>query len=369
MKVAETGLPVQNIKYIISTIALFCTGFSALGDDRLVAEVSIQVKRTLKKIDVNFRPPLRVRSAATVFSVAPGANTTPYGYEFDSDGASQRLIQTSALTSSANSQSKPELTKNRTENAEAVVAGVHSRTASVMGRTPTYTFTLERGQATKGWLLTLIGKNGESNVDGIDQMLTQRLDEASHPANTLNVLDGSHRLDTLFETDGFKLTGSSQEMPAGPVTINFTRSFRGLSDAVIECSYVFDPASRWLPVRWMEKVSAPQRDQSLTYSRQLTITDKKYESANTSIHGMERPEKGTITRKSLYTVEAVDYIPEAEFTLAAFGLPEPSGFEPPPTPLYVWLLGIAAVCFALTVSFRLLARHRRATAQPGHTPR
>lgn len=61
--------------------------------------------------------------------------------------------------------------------------------------------------------------------------------------------------------------------------------------------------------------------------------------------------------KATFTLGAV---PESEFMATAFGLPEPPGFEPPPTPLYVWLLTIAGVCLAFYVGFRFLARRRAA---------
>ncbi len=48
-----------------------------------------------------------------------------------------------------------------------------------------------------------------------------------------------------------------------------------------------------------------------------------------------------------------------EFTLTAFGLPEPVGVEwKRPTPRYVWILVGAGICAVLAVGFRYLARHR-----------
>ena len=318
----------------------------------------MQIRRTLAKIEGDIRPPLRVRTSATVVSATPGAATTPFGYEFDTDGTNDRLVQTIPLRTSASLNGKAEPAQTGILAQGAVVAGIHSPSASVMGRNPRYVFGLERGKVSDCWLLTFVGKADESSVTDADKILTQRREEAIHPANLLSLLDGAHQLETLFQADGFKLINASQDNRNGLVTIDSTRSFRGLPGAIIECKYIFDPTSGWLPVSWSEKVSAPQRDQSLTSSRKLTVTGKKYESDITTTNNIDRPEKGSVTRKSLHTVEAVNRIPEAEFTLPAFGLPEPPGFEAPRTPLYVWLLGLAALCFALTVGFRLLARRR-----------
>ncbi len=65
-----------------------------------------------------------------------------------------------------------------------------------------------------------------------------------------------------------------------------------------------------------------------------------------------------------YDLETNDSIPDSEFTLSAFGLPEPAGMEPvkKPIPLYVWILLAAGVCGALAFTFHYLARRRRLAA-------
>lgn len=68
--------------------------------------------------------------------------------------------------------------------------------------------------------------------------------------------------------------------------------------------------------------------------------------------------------KKNYELEVNDNVPDREFTLTAFGLPEPGG-EPvkKSIPLFVWILVGAGVCAALALGFRYLAR-RRTRAQP-----
>ncbi len=71
--------------------------------------------------------------------------------------------------------------------------------------------------------------------------------------------------------------------------------------------------------------------------------------------------KTDVTSKTDYDLEVNDRVPNSEFTLSAFGLPEPGGEEPvkKPTPLYIWILAAAGVCAALALSFRYLARRVR----------
>src|SRR5262249_38177739 len=86
---------------------------------------------------------------------------------------------------------------------------------------------------------------------------------------------------------------------------------------------------------------------STTHSTSYNSRDKKKESSRTEIE---------------YEWKVDDSIPDAEFTLTAFGLPEPGG-EPPvkkPLPLYAWILASAGGCSALAVGFWYLARRVRA---------
>lgn len=66
------------------------------------------------------------------------------------------------------------------------------------------------------------------------------------------------------------------------------------------------------------------------------------------------------TSKIDYDLEVNEGVPDSEFTLSAFGLPEPVGFEPPkkPLPWYLWLLIAAAASGAIAFAFRYLARRK-----------
>lgn len=82
----------------------------------------------------------------------------------------------------------------------------------------------------------------------------------------------------------------------------------------------------------------------------------------------EKDSAGKVTRDvvvtSKFSTKYSDSISEHEFTLTAFGLPEPMGVEPLPrrTPRYVWFLAIAGGCALFAVLFRRLARRRSAVA-------
>jgi len=79
------------------------------------------------------------------------------------------------------------------------------------------------------------------------------------------------------------------------------------------------------------------------------------------IIGYKNKSKSEETRKTDYEWEVNDRVPDTEFTLSAFGLPEPGGEEPvkKPIPLYIWILAAAGVCAALALGFRYLVRRGR----------
>jgi hypothetical protein len=81
--------------------------------------------------------------------------------------------------------------------------------------------------------------------------------------------------------------------------------------------------------------------------------------------GKERKEKTKNSRVRIdYEWEVNDHVPDSEFTLTAYGLPEP-GSDPvkKSSPLYVWIILAAGISFGLGAGFRFLAR-RRARSHP-----
>jgi hypothetical protein len=75
---------------------------------------------------------------------------------------------------------------------------------------------------------------------------------------------------------------------------------------------------------------------------------------------LKNHQKNDMIKKTDYELEVNDRVPDSEFTLSAFGLPEPTGMEPvkKPIPIYLWILLAAGVCGALAIAFRSLARRK-----------
>jgi hypothetical protein len=83
--------------------------------------------------------------------------------------------------------------------------------------------------------------------------------------------------------------------------------------------------------------------QSLTYKHK-TFADGSAFEVNSNVDKWERR-----------------WIPESEFTLSAFGLPEPKGIEwEKPSRRYLWIVAAALVALVLAFAFRHLAVRRKA---------
>ena len=71
--------------------------------------------------------------------------------------------------------------------------------------------------------------------------------------------------------------------------------------------------------------------------------------------------KKSYTRKTEYEWEVNNHVPDEEFTLSAFGLPEPKGSKPPAkSQVWVWLSGAVIALIALAILFAWLKRRRLA---------
>lgn len=130
--------------------------------------------------------------------------------------------------------------------------------------------------------------------------------------------------------------------------------------ADVACTVRYDLSAFGTPVEWTEASGPPTNPGLRRYAIRLGRVDDR---------GCEYVFEHSITShlngKLLYSSQSKAQVstvfgdvPESEFLLAAYGLPEPPGFEPKRTPLYLWLLAGAGAAFVLAVAFRTLARRR-----------
>jgi hypothetical protein len=134
-------------------------------------------------------------------------------------------------------------------------------------------------------------------------------------------------------------------------------------------SIYFDPSRGWCIRRIKESevyLLNGKRDHNTWWDIQYDVIDHpsgfpiiKTQTMHTkgskNRNGVEQKHEGKVTMDYQLTVD--DHVPDSDFTLSAFGLPEPQEMEKNRT--YLWIFTAAAICLALSLGFRYLARRKR----------
>jgi len=134
--------------------------------------------------------------------------------------------------------------------------------------------------------------------------------------------------------------------------------------ADIACTIRYDLSASGTPGEWTEASGPPTNPGLRRYAIRLgRVDDRGCEFVNENTVTSHRDGKLVYSSQTKAQVSTVfGNVPESEFRLTAYGVPEPPGLEPRDTPLYVWLLAGAGAAFAVAVGFRFLAQ-RRAKSQ------
>ncbi len=149
------------------------------------------------------------------------------------------------------------------------------------------------------------------------------------------------------------------------VTFGFRYSFTPPGESVSftsVCTVSFDVAGFGVPARLTEESnSGPSDTRSALLEQELTQVEK-----DRYAYKSHRRNENKSNGKTIYKAETIasgefklGRVADSEFTATAYGLPEPPGFEPPHTPLYVWLLVAAGVLFASSLLLRRVVAARR----------
>jgi hypothetical protein len=190
---------------------------------------------------------------------------------------------------------------------------------------------------------------------------------------------GSFRLSELAFRPEFKAKNKSKEQFNGRdlVRVDYVYDQAVQRDNLRQITThgfaYFDPSRSWCIDRIQRNTQTINRGKV----EMDEVWDDRYETTDHSsgfplikrqIHSMKRwdrrnpgPAKESSAESTIvYEFEVNDHVPDTEFTLSAFGLPEPrSDTVQKTTPLYIWILLGAAVCALLAFGFRYLARRRR----------
>jgi hypothetical protein len=252
---------------------------------------------------------------------------------------------------------------------------VHPGTdGEVEGMNPRYTFKLKRASAERGWVLA-------------DLKTTDPTKGPTEAAAQLrkNILQGSCAcltlwnlwLPDLLRDSDFKIM-SIQKQSNGPVElyrVDFeyakpagTYPIRGALP-ISRGWAIFDPGHDWIMKEYEVFHASLKAQASINRRFEIKQGRGQHPLINhiTTIHKWKDGDESG-ERVADVEVETLDRpeAPVTEFTLSAFGLPEPTGVVwNTGTPYYIWFAGAAAVSLCLALVFRFLARRRAARQTPG----
>ncbi len=249
--------------------------------------------------------------------------------------------------------------------------GKPNRNTDAFGVNSRYRFVITKAAIGEDYLFKSVTMNGETPSPH-DQRLFDTLPKLKRrpfqDAGSVSVLlvNGKFGPGELRNIPGFNLLSATERDGGRKLVVEFSYTpldAKGVAGGeVSRCSVVYDLDRYGVPVEQTERCL---RRGTLMESRKTYDVERagaefvirtSYKATYTS-DGKVTYGRSSDTR----TVVKLGALPETEFTLSAFGLPEPVGVTwEKPTPLYVWLLAAAGGCAVLALLLRLPVRRRQA---------
>jgi hypothetical protein len=236
----------------------------------------------------------------------------------------------------------------------------------VLATNSKYTFKLSRKSEESEWLLASFDMDNK-------KILSQRrvpladlvLEElAPHFAFT-TLMFQSPVAEMLKKPDFVKKVSEVDRAGQKLIKLDFTHSQTVRGETEVALAWILlDPDHYWFVVEYAVqfKLAKLESGSEVVFGERGIPIIKRYTMKSSFC---EPPDKPIGFRELVYNYdlhEAAE-VPEQEFTLSAFGLPEPAGVVWTRTPpYYLWFAIATAAAFALAIAFRYLAK-RRAKAQ------
>jgi hypothetical protein len=240
-----------------------------------------------------------------------------------------------------------------------------SDNGEVEGANPAYWFNLRRRPNDRPWVASSVVKADEVNARAYPML--NSLDIAPFMFFTVN----HDWLVDLIRDPDFRVRSCRWVDSAGAklVEVNFeyNHPIRNTGSSTIGGKLTLDPDRYWCVRSYDVQTRSPinsgpvqhtlaeidDTDPSLPLPK-LTITTARYTESDGKVN--------TLENRVTYNFKNPRVLPhDREFTLSAFGLPEPPGTDWPrrSIPLFVWVALGGVVCLACGVVIRRVARRRR----------
>lgn len=233
-----------------------------------------------------------------------------------------------------------------------------------IGLNPDYCFELAKKSDDKPWTINKFQVTNDLNLDTEKLGFLIRVERPSRQKSRLAV--SNDRNDIIVVGDlgnrpGTTITGATVE-PSGRVAVSFEHDLASANGDKVagkvraRSVLTFDTAHFYLPVEYNETYTEASKVHTFR-----KVWQNEFEGDFCKRFVCTTTNKVTAGGSVLTNMEMVDTIdcrygplPAREFTLSAFGFPEPPGLPARNTgwPTYVWALIVAGVCAAIVFGLR-----------------
>lgn len=244
---------------------------------------------------------------------------------------------------------------------ERTLQGKNTRTTGeVFGSNPDYGFTLKRNHLAMPWILTaLIDRQNEPN----SVFKSHKLDETIDSFTNDLVWIYKERLATMAQQPEFRVIGCRTVHLSGDnlveVTFDYSHDVKPGGNPVQGGTLVLDPQRFWSLRYYDVRIRSDRGQGTLKFKvlkwhemDGLPVPDSAVLETDTVINKIQNQQKWEYT----YELRVPDSLPlDSEFTLSAFGLPEPQVTRPG-IPWYLWAASLGVCFLSVGVFFRWRAR-------------
>jgi hypothetical protein len=246
---------------------------------------------------------------------------------------------------------------------------VEKEDEEVFGLNPGYGFTLSRKSPSSPWVLTNLFELGNKNQLG---RVTFRINDYLACVSSGVRLD-NEPLAEVLRKPGFrighcrKVRRDSEELV--DVTFTYSKEEANRKKRTLNGTVVFDPNRYWC----LRSGDIQVTGDFVSGSQKIQVTQSDNAGALPPVSRVCESDGDWISSAGSRNRQRIRYevtlsqptrLPsDREFTLSAFGLPEPPGLGRAPTPWYLWAAVLGFVCLGLAVFLRWRARRaERVTA-------
>jgi hypothetical protein len=297
--------------------------------------------------------------AKRLFTEAPQAWERQQEFSLTLEGSNRvdrRVRSDGKWTSSPLRSSWKQCNANMLEQGETLESG--SWNGSVTGENSEYRFTLVRSSEARPWVIKEVKKKADNSLEIWNKRKTLLADLVLAPRTPI--------LPQVFQSRGFKCISVTPEPTNGEQLVRLTFTFSPEGRNRLTGGWlVLDPSHYWVIRRG--EVDLDIGDQKKGAAK-WTI-EREYKDGSDHHPIIARDvlkgkiwENGSLISEQEYLVDNDLHerasIPESEFRLSAYGLPEPLWAQPKKTHWYFWL-GLAGIlCLMLGATVAWLKKRR-----------